>query len=123
MGDIGYMTLTDPFSTLSEYAQRVVFNQRHQQVVAQKRLNKLIENYKELLDDSRYGLIKEDLRAQLGSLLMGLVEHACKCSHCAPKAHEIRLLHQVIGEPIEAVWYDAHREQPEASEEDNGFAR
>lgn len=113
------MTMTDPFAGLKGFVKDQIDRNLMSQWKAERRLKRLIGTYREMLEDTRYAIVREELRATLGYQLKRLVEKAQDCSHCAPMAERVTLLQQIVNEPVEAVWYEENRpKNPEVEAEE-----
>ena len=100
---------TDPFRDLTESVRERLFHQAKRERDAESRFQRLIDTYRLLLQDARYALVQQDVTETLGEELTKLVAQARTCAHCGPRAERIRLLQEMGGEPVQAVWTEAHR--------------
>lgn len=110
--------MLDPFAALTHDTYARIFYAKRREREAEARFKTLIKAYKALLQDARYGVIAQDVMATLGHELDKLVTQASGCAHCGPRAERIRLLQEIVGEPLQMIWAEEHRpkEEPELSE-------
>lgn len=74
--------------------------------------------YRGIIADPRYKPVRDDLAAVLGEQLTLLVDEAAKCSHCCPRAERIKLLVDVVDQPVQAAWYAHKVEQIESQSQE-----
>ena len=111
----------DPFAELTQSAYARIFYAKRREREAEARFRALIKTYKTLLQDTRYGVIAQDVEATLGQQLTRLVDAGKRCTcaaGCASLSERISLLQEIVGEPLQMVWTEAHRpkEDPELTE-------
>lgn len=76
---------------------------------SQQRYEKLLLQYKALLEDARYKDLAAELEASLGEQIVQLVHQAESCAHCAPCAVRVKMLHEVLRRPLEQLFIEAQR--------------
>lgn len=87
---------------------------------AQQRMEKILQSYREIVEDPRYKIVQEDVQRALGEQLALLVEEAVKCPHCVAFAMPVRMMSEVVSDPIEQVWYENQRARMESESEEAG---
>lgn len=97
-----------------------ILRNRRRQASAQQRIEKVLQTYKEILQDARYKIVHEDVRRALGEQLALLVEKASECHSCSRYAMQVRMLQEVILDPVDQVWYDNQRARMEDEAEEVG---
>ena len=112
------MKLTNPFRALDGLQVDDVLRSLNEKANAEKRIQALSDSYRALLTDPRYQLIRQDIENTLCEQLRLLVKEASKCHNCCKRAERIRLLDEVLHEPIQAVWYS--NTQSRIAEDSNG---
>src|SRR4030042_1503540 len=103
----------NPFRALSPTQRREVERQKRVAFEAKQREEKVVLAYKTLVDDPRYQVIKDELSASLGELLHQLVETSSTCARCAPIAVRVKVLHEVIAEPLHRLFDEAQKSRIE----------
>ena len=105
--------LIDLFSNLTASAYAKLFYAKRREREAEARYRQLLGEHKLILQDPRYQRMAQDSEAVLGEQLTRLVEKASGCAHCAPIAERIKLLQEIVGEPVQMIWIEAHRPKDE----------
>ena len=113
-----FTDVLDPFKELTAPILERVFRERREEREAEQRFRRLLDTYRQIVQDSRYALVAEDLKAVLARELTQLVTLARKCGHCGAQAERITLLQEIISEPLQSVWLDHHRPAVVESGED-----
>lgn len=102
-------SILNPFRDLSPAHRREVARQRQVAFEAKQRQEKVRDAYRELVNTPRYQAIKDDLSASLGELLRELVESASTCAHCAPLAVKVKVMQEIVAEPLHRLYDEADR--------------
>lgn len=92
----------------STIAERI-YGDRRRAYKARKQFDRIIGAYKELLENPAYKLISEEAKQGLGEQLKILVDEASRCSRCCQHAARVKMLQEVVLEPIERVWQEQQR--------------
>lgn len=112
----------NPFSRLGREELKTVIQNRKRASDAEKKLKELVKQYREIVQDARYKVVRGQLDEALGEQLRKLVDLASDCSHCAPRAERVRLLSEVVSQPFQVAWYANQQERIEelVANNDNG---
>lgn len=108
----------DPFAELTEPIRQRLFERGKRARLAEERFQRLLDTYKQILQDSRYKAASEDLVMVLGAELTELVRDARLCPKCGVKAERIRLLQEIVSEPLQSVWVETHRPKHVSADDD-----
>ena len=98
------MNFVDPFQRLSEEILGLMSKDRKREYKAAKNFDEIVSQYRSLLEDTRYTKIKQQIVSDLATELRLLVDEASKVSETASRAHKIKVLDQLIADPLEALW-------------------
>ena len=104
--------LLDPFKALTAPVLDRIFRAKREEREAERRFRRLLDTYRLIVQDTRYALVAEDLKAVLGRELAQLVSRARTCGHCGTQAERIHLLQEIISEPLQMAWAERHRPAP-----------
>lgn len=105
------MKRTNPFELLDGTQVGEWLRSLKAQSEAEKRLKAIAGQYQEILGDPRYAGIREQLNQAMGEQLQLLVNEASQCSKCCKRAERIKLLDEVVNQPVQAVWYARMQER------------
>lgn len=112
------MRALNPFAELQrEIAERVLSDRRIKRQ-AERRLEKLMTTYKELIEDPRHRVAYEEWKGILGEQLRRLVDLATGCQRCGPLANRITVLQELIVTPLDTVWFEQAQEDQRDDEAD-----
>lgn len=116
------MNITNPFKQLEGLGLTSVIREIKERNAAEKRLRSMQDRYKEILNDPRYASIRFEYASVLGEQLRLLVSEASKCNNCCKRAERIKLLTDVIDQPVQVAWHAHMQNQAaeEAAEDGNG---
>lgn len=115
-----FVSFVNPFRTMKkedpEFSEVIAGRIRARD--AKQKLDEILSQYKDLMEDKRYSLVRDQARRLLGSQLSELVEVASKCSNCCAVAGPVKFLRDVVDAPAEVVWYEAQRSRLEPPKEE-----
>ena len=94
---------TNPFAPLSDETLRAMHQAEDRKRQAQAKYDQLVEAYRDILSDSRYKPIKDELLSVLSEQVEALIQMAADCSRCCVHAKQIQLMRNVIQVPLSEV--------------------
>ena len=97
----------NPFAHLPRELVAKVLAEFREKAQSEKRLAALLAEYGEMAQDPRYKSSRAETTLIMGDTLRDLVDHAVKCG---PLAAKVKLLQEVVAEPLEAVWFERQQE-------------
>ena len=98
------MQWVDPFKDLPDDLKALLSTQGSQRREADKNFKEIVGQYRELLEDQRYTKIKSQIIATIASELRLLVDEAAKVPATSARASRIKVLENMLSEPLEALW-------------------
>ena len=110
----------NPFGTLTRQLLSRVLEDRRVRAATERRLHTLLTSYEDLIQDSRYKDIRQELTLITGDYLRQLVETARQCAHCSAAAERVTLMQKVVAEPLEEVWFARAKEEDAPVPEEDG---
>jgi hypothetical protein len=98
------MRWVDPFAALSGELLSIISASHAKKAKARREFEETTEAYREMLEDERYGIIRQRVVTELADELRGLVDDAAAGKSVQARAVRIKFLEAIVSDPIEALW-------------------